>query len=126
MGPVRTPVFKKLELSFAEEYGARVVVVSIPEGSYVNMHAYRNIQRVGYSMPENLLASDAPDRAIEMACDQAGVPFFQATQAFKDHRDDPGLFYELDGHLTAEGHALYADTIAPLLAGEVAADPPKK
>ena len=99
----------------AKIYNARLIVVSIPDGPYVNAHAYRAIQRVGYDVPDDILTSDGPDTAIRMACEMAEAPFYQVTQAFKDRRDDPDLYFALDGHLTAKGHKLYADQFAPIL-----------
>lgn len=99
----------------AKAYNARVVVLSIPDGPYVNRHAHENIQRVGYKVTEDMLTSDGPDRAIQIACKQAGLPFYQATQAFKDRMDDGELFYKLDSHITAAGHRLYAERITPIL-----------
>ena len=97
----------------ARDYGARVVVVSIPEGAYVNKHACEGIRRVGYAIPEGVLESDAPDEAIARASEEAGLPFLNATDTFKQRKNEPGLFFELDGHLTTEGHRLYAEAIAP-------------
>jgi hypothetical protein len=103
----------------ADAYGARVLVLSIPDGPYVNAHAFRNIQRVGYKTTAEMLTSEAPDRGIQIACEQAGLPFLSATPAFRAHQDDPGLYYELDGHLTVAGHRLYAETVTPLLLKEI-------
>ena len=99
----------------AATYGAQVAVFSIPDGPYVNLAANKNIRRVGYEVQEDLIASDAPDKAIARACEQADVPFLQATGEFKNRKDDPGLFFELDGHLSPAGHQLYAEAIAPSL-----------
>jgi len=99
----------------ADSYEAEVLVLSIPDGPYVNAAAVRNIRRVGYEVPDNIVDSDAPDTAIREACGHAGVPFLTVTPAFRQRRDNPGLFFELDGHLTAEGHRLYAESLAPLL-----------
>ena len=110
----------------SELYGARVIVVSIPDGPYVNKEALKNIRRVGYSVADRFLDSNEPDRGIETACTQAGLPFYQVTKAFKDRKDDPGLYFELDGHLTATGHALYAESLAPVLEKVIAPEAPKK
>lgn len=99
----------------ATAYNARVAVFSIPDGPYVNVTANRNIRRVGYDVQEDLIASDAPDRAIAAACAQAKVPFLQVTQAFKERKEDASLYFELDGHLSPAGHALYAESMAPQL-----------
>lgn len=110
----------------AQAYGARVIVLSIPEGPYVNDHAFKNIQRVGFELSQELLMSDGPDRGIQRACELAGLPFIHVTRAFKDRRSDPGLYYELDGHLTPEGHELCADALAPALIEAIGAEAKRK
>ena len=103
----------------AERDNARVVVVHIPDGPYVNEHALRNIRRVGYETTEELLTSDTLDRAVAVAGERAGLTVYSVTEIFRERRDDPTLFYELDGHFTPAGHALFAEAIAHLIAGEI-------
>ncbi len=101
--------------SVASQFNARVAVVSIPDGPYVNEVAWNNIQRVGFDVVPEMLTSDAPDRVIQIACEKAGVPCFTVSEAFRQRKQDPHLFFKLDGHLTAEGHKLLAETLAPKL-----------
>ena len=103
----------------AEAHGARAIVVSVPLGPYVNAHAYENVQRVGFDVEEKMLTTDAPDRAIGLACEKAGLPFYAVTETFRTQRDTPGLYYTLDGHFSPAGHKLYADSLTPILAREV-------
>ncbi len=110
----------------AETYGAQVIVVSVPDGPYVNNVALKNIRRVGYTVPDTLVDSDAADRGIAIPCKEAGLRFYQVTEAFKERRDDPGLYFEFDGHLTEKGHALYAESLAPVLEKIIAPQAPKK
>ena len=117
----RTAAQLKRIKNTAEEFGARVIVLSIPDGPYVNENAFKSIQRVGYEVPGDLLDSGAPDRGLEMACQRAGLPFLVVTEAFKDRRNDPGLYFELDGHLTPAGHKLLAEAVAPILEKDIAA-----
>ena len=105
----------------ANNYGARVIVLSVPHGPYVNYNEVRNIQRVGYEGDDSMVASGAPDDGIRMACERAGVPFHEVTAAFRERADDTGLYYELDEHFTPAGHKLYADSITPILK-QIAAD----
>ncbi|MFP4500529.1 MAG: SGNH/GDSL hydrolase family protein [Candidatus Hydrogenedentota bacterium] len=97
----------------AQQYDAKAVVVTIPEGVYVNEHALRNIRRIGYDVPGTLLESNAPDEGVRRASEAAGLPFHTVTGAFRSQRSNPEFFFELDGHLTAKGHAFYADAITP-------------
>ena len=99
----------------AATYGARTVVVSVPDGPYVNREAWENIQRVGYEVEPEALTSAALDDAIAAASARARLPFLTVTDQFRAEIDTPGLFFELDGHLSADGHRLYGDLITPLL-----------
>ena len=101
--------------SIAEQYGGHMIVVSIPEGPYVNAHALRNMTRVGYEMPEWLLTTDGADDALARASELVAAPFFEVTRAFRAHKDDPELYFELDGHPTPKGNRLFADAFKPML-----------
>ncbi len=101
--------------TITEYCGGRAAVLGIPLGPYVNRHAYANVQRLGFEVIEEMLTTDAPDRGTELASQRAGLPCRTATTAFRQKADREGLFYELDGHLTPEGHALYAEAVAPFV-----------
>lgn len=103
----------------AEYCGAETAVLGIPLGPYVNRPSYENVQRLGFEVIEDMLTTDAPDRGTELASQGAGLPCVTATAAFREQADRSGLFFELDGHLTPEGHALYAETVAPFVTEQV-------
>ncbi len=103
----------------AERYGARVAVVILPFGMYVNTHAYETMRRLGYHVEPRILESNAPDVPIETACRRAGVPCQSATEAFRERKDAPGLYLELDEHLSPAGHELFADAVAPFVSSIV-------
>ncbi|HEO71116.1 MAG TPA: hypothetical protein ENN80_07625 [Candidatus Hydrogenedentes bacterium] len=108
--------------AMARRHDAHALVVSIPLGPYVNENSYRNIQRVGFEADERMLATDVPDRATQIASEQAGLSFYAVTDGFRARRDDAGLFFELDGHFTPAGHELYAELITPAIADAIASD----
>jgi len=99
----------------AEYCGGRAAVLGIPLGPYVNRHAHENVQRLGFEVTAEMLTTNAPDHGTELASQQAGLPCRTATEAFRKRADQPGLFYDLDGHLTPEGHTLYAETVLPFV-----------
>jgi lysophospholipase L1-like esterase len=105
----------KIIAAAAEAEGAQTIVAALPDGPYVNDHAWRTVQGVGYEPTPGMVDSGAPERAVQMAAERAGLPFLSVASAFKQHRDDPGLYFEFDGHMTAKGHALFAESIAPLV-----------
>ena len=99
----------------AEQYDCRVVVASVPEGPYVNRVALENMARVGYVMPAWLLETDGMDEGIRMACELASVPFYEVTEQFRAHKNDPDLYFELDGHPTPKGNSLFSEAFTPIL-----------
>jgi len=103
----------------ADAHDAKVMVLTVPAGPYVNTHAFRGVQRIGYDMAAEALTSDAPDRAIFTACGKAGIRCFAVTDAFRERQDDPTLYYELDGHFTAAAHAFYGDLVTPIVMKQI-------
>ncbi len=84
------------------------------------------VQARGYEVRPEMLESGSLDRGIELAAEQAGLPFFEATATFRARKDDPGLFFPLDGHMTEAGHELYAEGIAPKIETLVQGKAPRK
>lgn len=99
----------------SEEYNSRTVVISMPEGPYVNRPALIGMERVGHNMPLWLLETTAMDDSIEAAALQAGLPFYKVTEQFRMEMENPELYFPLDGHPTAKGHALFAQAFLPIL-----------
>jgi lysophospholipase L1-like esterase len=97
----------------AAPWGTRVVVVAVPHGIYVNEVAMRNYAALGFHTDPALLDSDAPDAPLRMAAEQADLDFCSLSSGFRARRDDPGLFFRLDGHYTEAGCKLFAETVQP-------------
>ena len=53
-----------------------------------------------------------------------GLPFLNATDAFRQHPEPATLFMESDFHFTPAGHSLYAQVLADRLAAQMAVAPP--
>ena len=102
----------------AEKNGAKVIVVSVPFGIYVSPGEFAHWQEYGFHMDRKMLISNSPDQAISLACEKAMVPFFTATDRFREHTDTH-FFYELDGHFDASGHQFYADQLTPSIDGVI-------
>ncbi len=62
-----------------------------------------------------MLESDAPDRAIEAACQRAGVEFHSVTERFRRACNSRTLYFEFDGHFNPEGQALFGRAVAEFL-----------
>lgn len=100
--------------NIAERHGAKVMALSVPLGVYVNREVHESIKRVGFQHPEGILSTDGPDEIARRACAAAGIPWSTVTPEMRKHVDEAGLYFPLDGHFTAKGHALYAELILPV------------
>jgi hypothetical protein len=100
----------------AEDGGAPVLMLGIPEGFLVNEEAYQNVQRIGFQVVPELMTTTVLDDMIGMGAEQAGVPYFTATDAFREQKDAKGLYLELDRHMAPPGNKLFADTVTPVVA----------
>jgi hypothetical protein len=100
-------------------YGAHACVICVPAGPYVNSQALDSRKRLGFSVDDEMLASDAPDAAIKLASMKAGLRFYSVTAQFRAQRGNSGLFSPLDGHYTRAGNALFADSVLPAFEREL-------
>lgn len=101
--------------SVAGRYGAEVLVVSMPMGHYVDHQTYQQRLAYGFRLEERMLTSDAGEREILRAAEAAAIPYLNVTPQFRAHAGE-GLFFRLDTHLNARGHALFAEEIVPVVA----------
>jgi hypothetical protein len=104
-------------------HDARALCVAVPYGPYTSPTALQGQRRVGYRLPGDALRSDAPDRAIELACSEAGIPFASAMAAVRAacaQQDD--LYFVIDGHFTARGQGVFGHAVAQRLLQRELAD----
>ncbi len=92
-----------------------MVVVSVPYKVYASRRDVESGQRLGLNLLPEMAESNSADKAIETACQSAGVKFFQVTNDFRKAANTTPLFYEMDGHLNSAGHQVYANLLTPLL-----------
>jgi hypothetical protein len=71
---------------------------------------------MGVVVDAGFLKTTAMDDAFHQAAEQAGAPFLSVTQPFRAAAEQRNLFFNFDGHLTAEGQHFFADSIAPFAA----------
>lgn len=60
--------------------------------------------------------NDRPFRKLEKYASDHGIPFLNATSAFRQDPTPASLFLTFDFHFSARGHQLYADVLARYLA----------
>lgn len=108
--------------NIAERNGARAIVLDIPDGVYVNTEAHNNRARTGFQMDPSMLATNDPNEMIAKAAARAGLKAYcHVTDAFRKHMDEKGLYFEMDDHMAPAGYALFAETVTPVIASEIAA-----
>jgi len=106
--------------SVAEHYQADVMVVSIPHRVYVGSESdFNTPHRFGFNLDPQMLNSDAMDRAIQEACQKAGLEFRGFTPEFRSAAKTQNLFFQLDGHLNQSGHQLLGKMLAELVANSL-------
>lgn len=99
----------------ADKYHCKVIVISIPYKVFASRRDVESSKRLGLNLLPEMAESDAADRAIEAACQKAGVKFHAVTNEFRQVANTTHLFYEMDGHLNPAGHQVFANLLAPLL-----------
>ena len=60
--------------------------------------------------------NDRPFHKLEQFAAEHGLPFFNATSAFRQDSRPASLYLSYDFHFTARGNQLYADVLAAYLA----------
>ncbi len=105
----------------AQRNGAHVIAVSIPQGFNANHESFSGWQRLGFVMDSNWLQSDSADRDIAEACARAGITTFHSVlNGFRERKNETGLYFILDQHMSPRGHALFADLVGPAIATDIA------
>ncbi|MGC9054061.1 MAG: hypothetical protein ACP5KS_09285, partial [Candidatus Hydrogenedens sp.] len=95
--------------------GAETVVVSIPQGFYVNQHAWENMKRLQFEVSPEMLTTENIDKHFILSAERASLPCFILTQEFREQKDNPKLFFPIDGHPTAKGHQLISNIMSKKL-----------
>ena len=98
----------------ADQYGARVIIISVPFGIYFDRHTVETRQRHGFFVEKDMLVSDAPDQAIRLASEQIGLQFFKVTDRFRNEKH-ANFSFEQDGHFNASGNQFYADQLTDMM-----------
>lgn len=101
--------------SISKKAGAKTVVVSIPQGFYVNQYAWENMKRLQFEVCPEMLTSENIDKHFILSAEKASLPCFILTPEFREQKDNPNLFFPIDGHPTSEGHKLIAYIISEKL-----------
>lgn len=102
----------------AQANKAEVIVVAVPLSAYTNEQGMVSRQRVGFNVAPEMFLSSAPDEAIALAAQQAGVKFYSVLDSFRQYKGKESLFYPLDGHFTIAGNQFFAQNLLPIIENE--------
>ncbi len=97
---------------------SRLLLLIVPRSYQVYEHESAAMREALDVSPEQV-DLDKPQRVLKAWADRAGVEAVDLLPSFRRHvakHPDLPLFYFPDAHLTADGHALAADGVAPALA----------
>jgi hypothetical protein len=92
--------------------GAQIVLISVPQGFYVNRHAWENMKRLQFEVLPEMLTSHQIDEHYILAGQQIHLPCIVITDEFRNRKEDPDLFFPIDGHPTPQGHRLLVEALA--------------
>jgi len=95
--------------------GARLVVMVVTAREQIYPDDWAQVLRTYPPMQHVSWDMNGPERHVLAWCTRAGVTCIQLSPAFLARRDVERLHYIHDGHWTAAGHALAAQTVANFL-----------
>ncbi|MCA1901819.1 MAG: SGNH/GDSL hydrolase family protein [Candidatus Hydrogenedens sp.] len=96
----------------AKKSGSPIIVISVPQGFYVNQHSLKTAERLHFKLSPEVLTSKNIDNHFQIACQELQLPLITLTDEFRAQKDNSTLFFPIDGHLTAEGHKFFADILS--------------
>lgn len=100
---------------------ARVLIISMPYGTYVSAASLKSRARLGFVAVQEMLTANGPDESIRRASQTAGLAFHDFTQEFRQASSQRNFFFELDGHLNAAGHRYFAELLTPVVRSQITA-----
>jgi hypothetical protein len=99
-----------------EQGGARFAVMVVTARDHVYPDSWDEIVKANPRMSEVRWDLEAPERRFVAWCSSERIQCLQLTPVFAAHRGDgPRLHWVHDGHWTAAGHALAAQSTAAFL-----------
>ncbi|MCX8063796.1 MAG: hypothetical protein N3G21_01325 [Candidatus Hydrogenedentes bacterium] len=92
---------------------SKLIIFSVPQSFYVNEHALKSAEKLGFKVDLEMLSSDKLDIPIIQISNHLKIPYVSITEEMREHKHSPTLFFPLDMHPTPEGHRLIAEHLAP-------------
>jgi hypothetical protein len=97
--------------------GARFVVMLVTARELIYAADWEKLLQTYPAMRQVAWDLDGPERRVLAWCERAGVSCVQLSPVFAARRDQQRLHFLYDGHWTAAGHALAAQTVTNFLRG---------
>ncbi len=95
----------------AAAVNAPVLVLSIPPAAYTQSQNIDTLRRLGFTTQADFLRTQAPDQAIQNACQKGGVPFLSVTQHMRRYAEKDVLYFLHDAHFSPLGHQRFAEAL---------------
>jgi len=99
-----------------QRHDCRLVVAVVPYGPYVSRSAIEGLRTVGFSVDDDLLTTQEPDRIVQDVCAGLGIECFVQTREFRNAAEP--RYFLWDGHFNRTGHAKFASGLAKQLSSE--------
>jgi hypothetical protein len=88
--------------------GGEFLVVSVPAPQVVYTHKWETVKRAYPAMYSRDWNLRAPESRLKQIAEASGWTFVSPLDAFVAANEGPPLYFDFDGHLTPEGHAVVA------------------
>ena len=110
----RSQSYVKLISDLCSREGAQFLLVVFPRGHQVNSREWIE-GRKAWGL-DSAVISSAIFKSLAMFAGREGIQYLDMTQTFRD-RSHGDLYFPVDGHWTAAGHKVAADTLLSFLIG---------
>jgi lysophospholipase L1-like esterase len=103
----------------AQQAGARLVLLHLPLRYQIDDELWQRMcERHGYADPEADYDRGATAKRLGAVAAELGIPILDLAHAFAEEEDLAGLYFPINKHFSAQGHAVAGRAIAAFLERE--------